>query len=315
MSGIDPIQFAKLSGSGNDFVCIDARDGRFDPLFASGAGAKFAAALCWRGRGIGADGLIFAVQPEIEGFADIGARFFEPDGSEAELCGNGTACFIYWASVNEWVPPGEIKVFTPAGVVRGHLSDGRYVRVCIPDPEQTVTDIDLTVEGRQWQCDFAVTGVPHLITTVDDLEGLEVSHWGRLLRHHERFQPRGVNVNFVQVLDVGRIANRTFEFGVEAETLACGTGSAAAAIMTTIRQGWPAKYLHGHEPVEIIARSGDVLKLWFKRHDDGSITDVCLETIVRCVYDGGLCGDFFDQAVNGSLDWLDRPAASPRRER
>ena len=315
MSAIDPIQFAKLSGSGNDFVCIDAREGRFDALFADGGVARFAQAVCRRGRGVGADGLIFAVEPEIDGFADLGARFFEPDGSESELCGNGTACFIYWATVNEWADPGEIKVFTPAGIVRGYRAEGHYVRVCIPDPEQTRADIRLAVDGRDWLCDFAVTGVPHLIAYVDDLDALEVSHWGRLLRHHEQFQPRGVNVNFVQVLDVGRIANRTYEFGVEAETLACGTGSAAAAIMTAQRENWPKPYADGEEPVNITARSGDVLQVWFKRHADGSITDVCLETIVRCVYDGQLCGEFFDQAVNGKLDWLDRPAASIPHDR
>jgi diaminopimelate epimerase len=315
MSAADAIQFAKLSGSGNDFVCIDARDGQFDALFSGRGALRFAQAVCRRGRGIGADGLIFAVEPEIDGFADLGARFFEPDGSEAELCGNGTGCFVYWASVNQWVGPGEIKVFTPAGVVRGYRTEGHYVRVCIPDPEQTRTDLALTVDGRDWHCDYAVTGVPHLIAYVDDLDTLEVSHWGRLLRHHERFQPRGVNVNFVQVLDVGRIANRTFEFGVEAETLACGTGSAAAAIMTALREDWPAGYANGGEPISITARSGDELRVWFKRHADGSITDVCLETVVRCVYEGALCSDFVDQAVNGDLDWLDRPAAVAPHER
>ncbi len=301
----DSIDFAKLSGSGNDFICVDARDGRFDAMFESGAVGRFAAALCRRGRSVGADGLIFAVQPEVEGFADIAARFFEPDGSESELCGNGTACFIYWSSANGWVPTGEIKVFTPAGVVRGHLADGQYVRVCIPDPEHTATDIELTVEGRRWLCDFAITGVPHLVAYVDDVDQLEVAHWGRLLRHHPRFQPRGVNVNFVQVLDTGRIANRTFEFGVEAETLACGTGSAAAAIMTAIRHDWPERYLNGEEPVLVTARSGDVLKLWSKRSAEGAISDVCLDTIVRCVYDGRLCPEFFAQAVSGNVDWLD----------
>jgi len=299
----ESIDFAKLSGSGNDFICIDARDGRLDALFESGA-ATFAAALCRRGRAVGADGLILAVRPEVEGFVDIGARFFEPDGSEAELCGNGTACFIHWVTTNAWVPAGEIKVLTPAGVVRGYPADGQYVRVCIPDPEHTAADIELTVGGRRWLCDFAVTGVPHVIAYVDDLDELEVAHWGPLIRRHPRFGPRGANANFVQVLGEGRIANRTFEFGVEAETLACGTGAAAAAIMTTLRERWPDPYLTGAEPVLVAARSGDTLKVWFTRNDDGTVTDVCLETIVRCVYQGRLCPEFFDQALSGNIDWL-----------
>ena len=273
----EPIEFAKLSGSGNDFVCIDARDGRYDDLLAGGAVGAFAASLCRRGRSVGADGVIFAVRPEIEGVADLAARFFEPDGSEAELCGNGTACFILWAV-------------------------GRYVRVCIPDPEEIQTGLELDVEGSRWRCDFAVAGVPHVIAYVGDLAHFDVAHWGPAIRHHDRFRPRGANANFVEVLGTGRIALRTFEFGVEAETLACGTGSAAAAVLAALRFGWPGAYLRGGEPVEITARSGDVLKVWFVRHDDGAITDVCLETVVRCVYDARLCPDLARDALNARDD-------------
>ena len=281
-----PIEFVKLSGSGNDFICIDNRDGRFDEMIRSGQVGHFARTLCRRGLGIGADGVIFAENSDLLDDVKVFARFYEPDGSQAELCGNGTACVIWWVVWQDWAGDGEIKVLTDAGMVHGHAADGRYVRVCIPQPEDLATDLELTVEGRTWRCDYLVTGVPHAITYVDCVDAIDIAHWGRRLRRHEHFQPRGANINFVEVLGEGRIAVRTFEFGVEAETLACGTGSAAAAILSTIRFGWPKKYLTSDEPVCVRARSGDVLKIWFTRRDDGAIIDVCLETVVRCICTG-----------------------------
>jgi len=313
-----PIKFAKLSGGGNDFVCIDNRDGRFDALLAdsdgpgravSAAGA-FAAALCRRGIAVGADGVIFAVIPEIEGVAHLSARFFEPDGSETYLCGNGTGCFIYWAVANGLIGAGEVKVLTPAGVVRGYPAEGDYVRVCIPDPEDMQSDLELAAGGRTWQCDFAVTGVPHVIAYVDALDEIDVARYGKALRHHQRFGVLGANVDFVQVLGEGRIAVRTFEYGVEGETLACGTGSSAAAIMTALRLGWPEKYLTGRAPVSVRARSGDVLKVWFTLNDNGAITDVCVETIVRYVFDAVL----HDDLAGGLLRRVSAQAAANRRQ-
>ncbi len=292
------IDFVKLSGSGNDFICVDGRDGWLNGLLADGGASGLARTLCRRGMGIGADGLIFAVEPEVEGFADIGARFFEPDGSEAELCGNGTACFIDWVIANGWANrASDVKIFTPAGVVTGkHAKDG-YVRVCIPDPEQMQSDVKVTVGGMEWTCDFAVTGVPHVIIFVDCVEGVDISHLGPAFRFHERFAPRGVNANFVQVLSPGKLAIRTYEFGVEAETLACGTGSAAAAIMAALRFGWDDRIASGNDPVEVTARSGDVLKIWFHANGPTHVVDVCLETTVRQVCRGAVAEPLVARAL------------------
>jgi diaminopimelate epimerase len=294
----DPIEFAKLSGSGNDFVCIDNRDGGLDEVVTSpDAAGHFAREVCHRGTGVGADGIIFACTPELEGVSEIEARFFEADGSEAELCGNGTGCFVHWATAEGMVPPKEIRILTPAGIVRGQNSDGDYARVCIPSPEQTMWDLELTAAGRTLTCDYAVAGIPHVVTYVDDVRDVDVVHLGAALRHHERFAPRGANANFVQVLEPGRLAVRTFEFGVEAETLACGTGSAAAAILTALRERWPDEYLSGRRPVLIRARSGDTLRVYFTAHEDGSVTDVCLETVVRFVYVGRVHPDLAARAT------------------
>jgi diaminopimelate epimerase len=293
------IEFAKLSGSGNDHICLDNRDGRFDGLLADPRRVgRFARALCARSVGIGGDGLIFAVEPEIEGVADIGARFFESDGSEAELCGNGTGCLVRWVVDSGIADDGEISILTPAGVVLGRQMDDSYVRVCIPLPEDTRPDLEVTTGDRTWRCDFVVTGVPHLITWVDDVEAVDVAHWGRALRRHEQFQPRGVNANFVQVLEPGRLAVRTFEFGVEGETLACGTGAAAAAILSATRFDWPGDYFNSETPVLVRTRSGRILRVYFNRREDGRIDDVCLETVVLNVCRGTVHPDLADRALD-----------------
>jgi diaminopimelate epimerase len=306
---VDTIEFVKLSGSGNDFVCVDNRDGRFDTMLADAfAAGHFARSMCHRGVGIGADGVIFACRPDIEGVADIAARFFEADGSEAELCGNGTGCFVHWAAVSGWTGE-QVKILTPAGVVLGSNSDGRYVRVCIPDPEDIRRDFDLRVNDWLWRCDYAVTGVPHVVTYVDDVGAVEVSHWGPLFRHHQQFAPRGANANFVQQLGEGRIALRTWEFGVEEETLACGTGSAAAAILASAHYHWPMDVGRADKPVLVRARSGDTLRISFARHDDGTIDDVCLETVVRFLCFGTVHPDLRETALDpSSADGTSDPA-------
>ena len=294
----DVIEFAKLSGSGNDFVCIDGRDGRFDELIDSPERiGHFARTLCRRGLGVGADGVIFACDHDIGELADVSARFFEADGSEVELCGNGVGCFMHWVFANGWSPEAEVRVLTPAGVVRGQDSDGRYVRACIPQPEQRQEGLMIDVCGRTFECDTVVVGVPHLVTCVDDLADLDVEHWGGALRRHARFAPRGVNANFVQVIGEGEIAVRTFEFGVEGETLACGTGSAAAAILTARRLGWARPFTSGDQPVLVHARSGDVLRVYFELGPDGEAVDPCLETIVRFGYRGVLHPDLAERAL------------------
>ncbi|HUT60385.1 MAG TPA: diaminopimelate epimerase [Phycisphaerae bacterium] len=295
----EPIEFAKLSGSGNDFICIDSRDGRFDSMLSDlKAAGHFARSLCRRGLGVGGDGVIFACRPEDDIEADIAARFLEADGSEAELCGNGAGAFVYWAYQNRWHEGPELRILTPAGIVRGQDGQGPYVRVCIPLPEDVQRDRQIDVKGQRWTYDFAVTGVPHVVTYVDHLECLDVAHWGAAFRHHSRFEPRGANANFVQVLGTGRLAIRTFEFGVECETLACGTGCAAAAILATLRFGWPEKYARGQEPVLLRTRSGDVLRVYLTLAADGAVSDLCLETIVRFAYQGTIHPQLADVATH-----------------
>ena len=300
----EPLAFAKLSGSGNDFIFIDNRNGRFDEVLSSpGMVRAFAQRLCHRGLGIGADGIVFANTCELNDLADIKARFFEADGSEAELCGNGAACFIHWAVVNKMVPRKKVRILTPAGIVKGQNGVNGYVRVCIPRPADMQTDMTIELADSRWTCDFVSVGVPHLITYVDDVDEVDVAHLGPAFRHHPRFQPRGVNANFVQVIAEGEIALRTYEFGVEGETLACGTGSTAAAILSARRFGWDREYVRGEEPVRIRSRGGDILRVYFTLHDDGTVTDPCLETIVRFIYTGTVHPDL----IAGIPERADKP--------
>jgi diaminopimelate epimerase len=285
------IIFAKLSGSGNDFICVDNRDGRFNDLLGPDRAGDVAQVLCRRGMAVGADGLIIA-EPCEEGIqADIGVRFYEPDGSQAELCGNGTACFVRWVVSNGWLEDREIRILSQAGLVHGRNVDAQYVQVCIPSPKDIQHDFLVQALGQSYTCDFAVTGVPHVITYVRDVNQVEVDKLGAALRHHSRFHPRGANANFVQVIEPGRLALRTFEFGVEHETLACGTGAAAAAILAGVRFDWPEKHLSGKEPVQVKTRGGDVMRIYFTRQADGGFIDVCLQTRVRFVYHGRLGPD------------------------
>lgn len=298
-----PIKLWKLSGSGNDFILLDSRDGTFDDVLGSlERAAHFARTLCHRRTGVGADGIIFAATPEDDQAADLGAVFMETDGTRTSLCGNGTACFVHWVISQRIVPDGEVKILTSAGVVLGRNLDNGYVRVCIPLPEQIQMGLELEVGGEAISCDYILTGVGHVVTYVDDIDLAEVQSVGPAIRHHRHFhQPRGVNANFVQVIDEGEIALRTYEYGVEGETLACGTGSAAAAILAAKRFGWSADYTSGDKPVLIRARSGDVLRVYFAEADDGSINDLCLETIVRCSFWGELCIDLAELATNVPL--------------
>lgn len=298
-----PIGFVKLSGSGNDFICLDNRDGRFDDLLANGGVSHLARTLCRRGMGVGADGLIVAETTDLLPTVPLFARFFEPDGSEAELCGNGTACFVYWAMENLWYAD-EVRALTTAGVVHGRKVEGQYVRVCLPTPEDMRQGLELETAGRRWLADYILTGVPHLAVYVDDLANLEVDYWGCKLRHHAQFQPRGVNVNFVQVLAPGRLAVRTFEFGVENETLACGTGSASSAILAAMRFHWDDGILCGTTPVEVETAGGDTLRIWFTVQGEDRVSDVCLETIVRPVFHGVLAPELAAAALP--------PAALPK---
>lgn len=281
------INFWKMSAGGNDFICIDNTDGKYDKFIVSEGFSEFLINICRRGLNVGADGLIFAEKSTVLA-ADIQARFFEPDGSEVELCGNGTACFVYWTVTTGLVKHSEIAIQTKAGINNGQKKENGFCGVCVPAPYDYKTDICISADNKLLFTDFIVTGTGHAVIYVADVEEVKVADCGYAVRHHKAYG-QAVNANFVQILSEGHISVRTFEFGVEAETLACGTGSASAAMLTAVRHKWDRKYLMGDAPVLVDVRGGITMKVWFMYHKDtNSFTDVCLETEAKPIYKGEL---------------------------
>lgn len=296
------VQFTKLNAGGNDFICIDNTSGIYTELLESPHLPAFVRSLCRRGLAVGADGVIFAGEQGDGKGVDIVARFMEPDGSEARLCGNGTACFAYWCLERGLVPGPEIHVLTAAGTAQARPDPERphRITVCVPNPRNLELCVDIEIKREMRRVHLLDTGVPHAIAFVDDVDDVDVRLKGHSIRHHERFQAMGgVNVNFTQVLGVGTIKVRTFEFGVEAETLACGTGSTAAAIVSAVLLEWPEKYLNGQEPVSVQVRGRETLRIWFQRHDGNVFTDTCMETGARPVYEGSLRQEFVEELLRG----------------
>ncbi|MBN2685727.1 MAG: diaminopimelate epimerase [Pontiellaceae bacterium] len=216
------IPFTKMHGASNDFILIDDRALTF-PL----EDRAFIQSVATRRIGIGCEGVIL-LQPSEQ--ADLRMRFMNPDGNEVEMCGNGARCFARLA-YEIGAAPAQMNIETMAGVVRAEVL-GDEVRLELTEPTGLQLDLSLDTE---WSIDFVNTGVPHVIVWVDDLEAVDIPQWGPFFRYHKAFAPQGTNVNFAQVNADGSLSIRTYERGVEAETMACGTGAAAAGVAAVQR--------------------------------------------------------------------------------
>ncbi len=265
------LEFSKLVASGNDFVVVDNRSGFIEEEHKS----RIARLLCRRKMGVGADGLILV---ETSNEADFRMRIFNPDGSEAEMCGNGARCAAVFARKKGIVDSTSMRFATGAGTVTARVSDTlRSAEIGMTDVEG-VEEVILEQGGNKLHLYFLDTGVPHAVTIVDSVNEVDVEKTGRFVRYHDHFQPSGTNVDFMEVAGETTIKIRTYERGVEGETLSCGTGSTAAAIVHA--------HVNGTEgPVEVHTRSGEVLRVSFMRKG-GGFTQVKLEGRVEWVYDG-----------------------------
>ena len=262
------LKFTKMNGAGNDFVMIDNRAGELR------LSREEIARICDRHRGVGADGLI-AVEASQNG-ADFRMRYYNGDGGEAEMCGNGARCFAKFAGrLAHSAEP--VRFETMAGVVTAQLL-GENVQLQMSAPRDLTLRTTLTAAARELVVHFANTGVPHAIVICDDVENVDVATLGAALRNHARFEPQGTNANFIQVLAPQRLAIRTYERGVEGETLACGTGACAAALVHHALTGAPA-------PISVQVRGGDTLEVNFERVDDG-FTNVTLTGPADFVFEG-----------------------------
>ncbi|MDM8523312.1 diaminopimelate epimerase [Desulfococcaceae bacterium HSG8] len=266
--------FYKLSGSGNDFIIIDNRNREI----AEKQLPEFIASVCRRKMSVGADGLILIENSDT---ADFKWRFFNSDGSNAEMCGNGARCAARFAYINGIAGP-ELSFETEAGIISAQIINDR-VKIKMPDPTDLRTDYSLELEKGSLSVSSINTGVPHVVIETENIENAEVVKLGREIRFHREFGQDGTNVNFVCRQKDGTIVNRTYERGVEDETLACGTGCIASALVTAYKSG-------ADSPITVITRSGGRLMIHYKAKDD-RFYDIYLEGDARIIYKGELWED------------------------
>lgn len=264
-----PIPFSKYSGCGNDFILIDNRGGVF-PINRS----SLIKQLCERRTGIGADGLILL---ENSATAQFRMRIYNADGSEAEMCGNGIRCLMKFLAEIE--PQHTTCTFqTASGNVKTRIV-GDEVEAAMPLPQDIAWNIHLPLAEKLLTLHRLNTGVPHAVIFVDELEA---SHWMEFaphIRHHSDFGNAGTNVNFAK-LEGQFLRLRTYERGVEGETLACGTGATAVALAA-------AKIYGLQSPVTLYPASGEMLQIGFK-YENSTFSDILMRGPARYIYKGEL---------------------------
>lgn len=262
------LKFWKMSGAGNDFVLISVRG------LSSAALKNMAVKLCDRKAGIGADGLLYVNKA---GAGKVSLRYFNSDGSEA-FCGNGSRCAAWWARENGLVKGGSFALETIRGVLAVRVTGREKIKMRMP----AVPAVALCHKGQYpapvKTVHFLNTGVPHAVVPLGNIAAINVDKLGRLLRFHKAFGAAGTNVDFVK-LEKGRVHIRTYERGVEAETLACGTGVTASAIALGLEHGLAV-------PVLVTAKSGERFKVWFKAGPRGSADDIYIEGPAKTVFEG-----------------------------
>lgn len=273
----EPLPFTKMAGAGNDFVVIDHRVPRIaDP-------ADFARRICTRRLSVGADGLILI---ETSPRATFRMRYFNADGSLGELCANGTRCAARFAFVNV-IAPRRMTIETDAGIVGAEIGDRGEVTLSLPSPHGFRPDMPLAIGSQTIHGSFITVGVPHYVTFLrDELWSQNIEPLGGAIRKHRDLQPAGANANFVVVRDPHSIEVRTYERGVEGETLACGSG-VVASVSTS------ALFGRVKSPVSVLTRSGITLEVTFEARE-GQIDDVHLKGDARIVYRSTLTPETID---------------------
>ena len=260
-----------MTGAGNDFIVIDDRSNT-----VGNDARELAKQLCRRRVSVGADGLIL-ILPSSR--ADFRMRYFNADGSEADMCGNGGRCVARFAH-SKGIAGTQMTFESRSGLHRAWIVDDEVVRLGMADPRAMLLDNTVQLKGERRRVHRVNTGVPHAVIEVSELGSFPVREIGRLLRFHGDYMPEGTNADFVEVLDANTISLRTYERGVEDETLACGTGAVAAALtMAALKRVKP--------PVDVRTRGGDTLTVGFYMSDLG-FCDVTLSGNAEIVYEGAL---------------------------
>ncbi len=268
------ISFTKMSGTGNDFIIIDHRDA----FLAPEEQAAFAKKVCRRMFSVGADGLILLENSDV---ADFKWQFYNADGTRAEMCGNGARCAARYA-YSKGIAPASMSFMTVAGLIRAEVKDD-LVKLAMTPPQDTRLHCKFDFGGENRVSHFSNTGVPHAVYFVENNRDTPVREWGHEIRFHARYQPDGTNVNFAEVTSRTSLMVRTYERGVENETMACGTGAVASGLL-----GGLLGYVQS--PVAVTTSGGEVLTIYFdiKGQDVDSISGVYLEGPANFIYEGVL---------------------------
>lgn len=242
-----------MHGASNDFIVVDDRALTF-PLHD----AAWMRAVMARRTGVGSEGILL-IQPSSS--ADFRMRFFNPDGGEVDMCGNGARCIARLA-YELGIAPSRMRFETGAGLVQAEAL-GDTVRLTMTTPRDWRLGGELVIDGTRYAYDFVNSGVPHVVVPVDHLAGVDVQRVGAAIRYHADFAPKGTNANFIQLTGPHALSVRTYERGVEAETLACGTGIVAAGLLA-------GKTGRVAPPVQVKAASGDVLVVDYRLTAEGA---------------------------------------------
>ncbi len=264
----DPLSFSKMAGGGNDFVVIDNRAGRIaDP-------AALARRICTRALSVGADGLILV---EGSARATFRMRYWNSDGSLGEFCGNGTRCAARFAFLNV-IAGRRMTIETDSGIVSAEIGEGGIVTISMPAPQSFRAQRPVTVGNQTIHGSSIRVGVPHYVVFLrDELWSQNIVSLGRAIRRHRELEgDGGANVNFVSVRDSHSIEVRTYERGVEGETLSCGSGVVASAVVSAL-------FRKVQSPVSVLTRSGITLEVSFEMAD-GHVESVRLKGDARLIY-------------------------------
>ncbi len=290
------IPFVKMSAAGNDFVLVDdvqlsLQHKNYDML---------ARAICDRHYGVGADGLLIYKQHHPQAFE---MDYYNADGSTGGMCGNGARCIsAYYFDV--YGKDNQSVEFMAFGHLYKAIRDKRKILVHMRDPSHLITDLTITVDGKELGCNFIDTGAPHVVVFFDELQKhypafkfgeFDIKNLGSSIRRHEAFRPLGTNVNFVQPLSGNDIQIRTYERGVEGETLACGTGAIASAVVSAL-------HIRTKPPLFVHTKSGEILDVQFS-HDDKykNFSDITLSGSWRYHFTGIAYFDLNDKNKTGAI--------------
>jgi len=269
------LHFYKMTGAGNDFVMVDNRDLSLSRLLTR----ERIASLCDRRFGIGGDGLI-AVEPA-QGKGDVRMRYYNSDGGEAEMCGNGARCFTSFVNFLAGGAMPEVNFETMAGIVHGSANADGSVTVRLTTPKDMKLHVLDATEVVPAPVHFINTGVPHAVAYLDSVDQIDIVKMGAFLRYHEAFAPAGTNANFACALSPQHLRLRTYERGVEGETLACGTGMTATALLHAVLTGAPS-------PISLDVAGGCTLSVGFKREEGDTFSNVTLTGPAVMVFEGDI---------------------------